>query len=99
VCCVLIERGVLFCVLYLIVVPLSPRGNSFAVQLNNNNNKEVWSIFGLQTVYRPSCHPNSLGMVECRSELSSRGPAAGGWTDGHSRAGRYNFLRFSVYQQ
>jgi hypothetical protein len=44
VCCVLFERGVLFCVmcvicvLCLIVVPLSPGKTPFAVKINNNNN-------------------------------------------------------------
>jgi hypothetical protein len=38
VCCVLFERGVLFCVMCLIVVPLPPGKNAFSVQANNNNN-------------------------------------------------------------
>jgi hypothetical protein len=39
VCCVLFERGVIWCdVLCLTVAPLSPGKNPFAVQLNNNNN-------------------------------------------------------------
>jgi hypothetical protein len=44
VCCVLFECGVLFCVmcvirvLRLIVVPLPPGKNPFAVKINNNNN-------------------------------------------------------------
>jgi hypothetical protein len=33
VCCVLFERGVLFCVLCLIVVPLPPGTNPFAVKI------------------------------------------------------------------
>jgi hypothetical protein len=40
--CVLFERGVIFCVICvfcLIVVPLPPGKNPFAVQFNNNNNK------------------------------------------------------------
>jgi hypothetical protein len=37
-CAVLFERGVVFCVLCLIVVPLPPGKNTSAVQLNNNNN-------------------------------------------------------------
>jgi hypothetical protein len=42
--CVLFERGVLFCVmcvtsvLCLILVPLPPGKNPFAVKINNNNN-------------------------------------------------------------
>jgi hypothetical protein len=42
VCCVLFERGVIFCVmcvisvLCLIVVPLPPDKNPFAVKINNN---------------------------------------------------------------
>jgi hypothetical protein len=35
VCCVLFERGVIFCVLCLIVVPLPPGKTPFAVQLNH----------------------------------------------------------------
>jgi hypothetical protein len=35
----LFERGVVFCVLYLIVVPLLRGKSPFAVQLNNNNMK------------------------------------------------------------
>jgi hypothetical protein len=38
VCCVLLERGALFCVLCLIVELLPPGKIPFAVQLNNNNN-------------------------------------------------------------
>jgi hypothetical protein len=44
VCCVLFERGVLFCVmcvicvLRLIVVPLPPSKNPFEVKISNNNN-------------------------------------------------------------
>jgi hypothetical protein len=44
VCCVLFERDVLICVicvcfvLCLIVVPLSPDKNPFAIHLNNNKN-------------------------------------------------------------
>jgi hypothetical protein len=40
VCGVSIERGVLFCVicvLCLIIVPLTPGRNPFAVKINNNN--------------------------------------------------------------
>jgi hypothetical protein len=36
--CVLFERGVLLCVLCIIVVPLPPGTNPFAVKINNNNN-------------------------------------------------------------
>jgi hypothetical protein len=49
--CVLFECGVLFCVLCLIVVPLPPGTNPFAVEINdddddddnnnNNNNKSI----------------------------------------------------------
>jgi hypothetical protein len=44
VCCVFFERGVLVCVicvfrvLCLILLPLPPGKNQFALQLNNNNN-------------------------------------------------------------
>jgi hypothetical protein len=38
VCCDLFERGGLFCVLCLIVLPLRPGKNPFAVKINNNNN-------------------------------------------------------------
>jgi hypothetical protein len=38
VCCVLFQCGVLFFVLCLIVVPLPPGTNPFAVKINNNNN-------------------------------------------------------------
>jgi hypothetical protein len=43
----LFERGVLFCVMHvicmlcLIVVPLPPGKNPFAVKINNNNNNNV----------------------------------------------------------
>jgi hypothetical protein len=47
VCCVLFERGVLFCVMWLIVVQLPQGINSFAVQLINNNNKRlIWPKLG-----------------------------------------------------
>jgi hypothetical protein len=36
VCCVLFERGVLFCVLCVIVVPQPPGKNPFEVRINNN---------------------------------------------------------------
>jgi hypothetical protein len=49
VCCVLFERGVLFCVLCLIVVPLPPGETPFAVQLNNNTNNMIMSPAGLGT--------------------------------------------------
>jgi hypothetical protein len=36
-CCVLFERGVLLCVLCLIVEPMPPGKNAFAVQINDKN--------------------------------------------------------------
>jgi hypothetical protein len=48
VCVVLSERGMLFCVicvvLYLIVVPLPPGKNQFAVKLSNNNKKNSFIL-------------------------------------------------------
>jgi hypothetical protein len=53
VCCVLFERGALFCVmcvncvLCLIVVPLPPGKNQFAVKINNNNSIQLFIIYVL----------------------------------------------------
>jgi hypothetical protein len=56
VCCVLFDRGILFCVmcdicvLCLIVVPLPPGRNPFTVKINNNNNKKIIITSSLQIV-------------------------------------------------
>jgi hypothetical protein len=44
VCCILFERGVIFCVLCRIVIPLPPGKNRFAVELNNDNNIKITSL-------------------------------------------------------
>jgi hypothetical protein len=45
VCCVLFERGVLFCVMCIICLLCLPPGkNSFVVKINNNNNNNLLLI-------------------------------------------------------
>jgi hypothetical protein len=65
-CCVLFERGVLFCVicvicvLCLIVIPLTPGRNPFAVKINNKNilkkQKEAYEITLLSVYPSVSAH-------------------------------------------
>jgi hypothetical protein len=58
-CAVLSERGVILCVLCLIVVPLPPGKTSFAVQLNNN--KKLKTLVRERTI--PTERPPLVGEV------------------------------------
>jgi hypothetical protein len=69
VCCVLFECGVLFCVLCVIVVPLPPGTNPFAVKINNNNNNNnnILSAMNLVRTTNPKTliHTNCLVNYKC----------------------------------
>jgi hypothetical protein len=61
-CVVLFERGLLFCVLCLIVAPLAPCKNQFAVKLNcNNNNNNNFAVFSNMSLCLSSVQVFFLG--------------------------------------
>jgi hypothetical protein len=62
-CCVLSECDVLFCVLCLIVEPLPPGANTFAVKINNNNKtKSVFRFLDFRHIRPPPPPPTYLAL-------------------------------------